>query len=133
MDVDLEDVVREVEAEFARYEAALVANDLGTLDALFWSDERNVRYGAAEALYGIEAIRRFRRGRAATGLERTLHRTVITAFGRDFATTSTLFSRSGWPRHVGRQQQSWVRFMDGWRIVAAHVSLTPDKSNSVVS
>ena len=125
MDVDLQDTVREVEAEFARYEAALMANDLQTLDALFWPDGRTVRFGVAEALYGIEAIRSFRRSRAA-GLQRTLHRTVVTAFGRDFATTSTLFSRPGSPGHLGRQQQSWVRFADGWRIVAAHVSLAPD-------
>ena len=126
MDVDLQDTVREVEAEFARYEAALMANDLQTLDALFWPDGRTVRFGVAEALYGIEAIRSFRRGRAAAGLQRTLHRTVVTAFGRDFATTSTLFSRPGSPGHVGRQQQSWGRGADGWRSVAAHVSLVPD-------
>jgi len=27
------------------------------------------------------------------------------------------------PGKVGRQQQSWARFDDGWRIVAAHVSV----------
>ena len=123
MEIDDRDIVREVEAAFARYEAALVSNDTETLDALFWPDARAVRFGAAEALYGIDAIRAFRLGRSASGLDRTLERTVITTFGRDFATASTLFSRKEAPGRVGRQQQSWVRLADGWRIVAAHVSL----------
>ncbi len=127
MQIDDPDVVHEVEAAFARYEAALVSNDTGTLDALFWPDARAVRFGAAEALYGIAAIRAFRLGRPASGLDRTLDRTVITTFGRDFATASTLFFREASPRRVGRQQQSWVRFSEGWRIVAAHVSLVADE------
>ncbi len=129
MEIDSPETVREVSAEFARYEAALVANDLEVLDALFWPDKRTVRFGVTEALYGFEMIQEFRRRRAATGLDRTLRRTVITTFGRDFATASTLFSRAGAPGQVGRQQQSWVRFADGWRIVAAHVSLAPDEGN----
>jgi hypothetical protein len=123
MEVDGEAARAEVEAAFGRYERALIGNDLDTLDALFWHDGRTVRYGVAEALYGIEEIRAFRRGRAAAGLGRALARTVITTFGRDFATTSTLFVRDGDPGRVGRQQQSWVRFAEGWRIVAAHVSV----------
>ncbi len=126
MEIDDDATRREVEAAFARYEAALIGNDLATLDALFWQDRRTVRYGVAEALHGIEEIRAFRRGRSASGLGRALRRTIITTFGRDFATASTLFSREGSPGQVGRQQQSWVRFPDGWRIVAAHVSLVAD-------
>ena len=126
MKIDDRETVREVEAAFALYEAALVSNDIGTLDALFWPDERVVRYGAAEALYGITAIRDFRRNRPGSGLDRSLRRTVITTFGRDFATASTLFWRPATPDRVGRQQQSWVRMEDGWRIVAAHVSMIAD-------
>ena len=126
MEIDDRETVREVEAAFGRYEAALVSNDIDTLDALFWPNERTVRYGAAEALYGIEAIREFRRSRPASALERTLRRTVITTFGRDFATASTLFLRPAAAGRIGRQQQSWVRFADGWRIVAAHVSIVAD-------
>lgn len=123
MDVNHPAVLAEVEAAFARYEGALVTNDLAVLDELFWADPRTVRYGAGEVLYGIEAIRDFRGARPAQGLARTLERTVITTFGRDFATASTLFRRAGAPGRLGRQQQSWARTPAGWRIVAAHVSL----------
>lgn len=125
MDVNLPDVLAEVEAAFARYEQALVTNDVTVLDELFWADPRTVRYGVAEVLHGIEAIRAFRGARPAQGLARTLGRTVITSFGRDFATASTLFTREGAPGKLGRQQQSWARLPPGWRIVAAHVSVIP--------
>lgn len=125
MDVNLPDVLAEVEAAFARYESALVTNDLAVLDELFWADPRTVRYGVGEVLYGIEAIRAFRGARPAQGLARVLERTAITTFGRDFATASTLFTREGAPGKLGRQQQSWTRMPPGWRVVAAHVSLIP--------
>ncbi len=125
MDVNLPDVLAEVEAAFARYERALVTNDLLVLDELFWADGRTVRYGVGEVLYGIEAIRAFRGARPAQGLARVLERTVITSFGRDFATASTSFTREGAPGQLGRQQQSWARMPPGWRIVAAHVSVIP--------
>ena len=127
MEIDHDETRREVEAAFGRYEDALVANDVAVLDTLFWSDDRTVRFGIAEALYGIDAIRLFRRDRPAAGLARTLRRTVVTTFGRDFATASTLFERGGAPGVVGRQQQSWVRFPDGWRVVAAHVSVVSEQ------
>ncbi len=125
MDVNLPDVLAEVQAAFARYERALVSNDLPVLDELFWADGRTVRYGVGEVLYGIEAIRAFRGARPAQGLARVLERTVLTTFGRDFATASTLFTREGAPGRLGRQQQSWARMPPGWRIVAAHVSVIP--------
>ena len=125
MEVNLPGVLAEVEAVFARYERALVTNDLAVLDELFWADTRTVRYGVGEVLYGIEAIRAFRAERPSAGLDRTLARTVITTFGRDFATASTLFTREGAPGALGRQQQSWARLTPGWRIVAAHVSVIP--------
>ena len=126
MEIDRDDVRKEVEAVFDRYERALIGNDLATLDELFWHDPRTVRYGASEALYGIEEIREFRRARPAAGLDRTLRRTVVTTFGRDCATTSTLFVREGAPGKVGRQQQFWIRFGEDWRIVAAHVSIVAE-------
>ena len=122
MEIDLPEVKAEVEAAFARYERALVTNDVATLEALFWDDPRTIRYGAGENLYGMDEIRAFRRGRSPTGLERELRRTIITTFGHDFATASTLFDRPTSPGKVGRQQQSWARLPQGWRIVAAHVS-----------
>lgn len=115
-------VLAEVEAAFARYEKALVSNDVAALDALFWQDGRTIRYGGGENLYGFAAIAAFRAARPPTGLARTLDQVVITTFGRDFATCATLFRRPAMPGKVGRQMQSWVRTDAGWRVVAAHVS-----------
>ncbi len=115
-------VLREVSAVFMRYEEALVSNDTATLDALFWHADAVVRYGVAENLVGIEAIRAFRTGRPSTGLARRLANTVITTFGSDVATAMTEFHREGSAR-IGRQSQTWVRLPEqGWRVVAAHVS-----------
>lgn len=123
MEIDRPDVKAEVEAAFARYERALVENDVETLEELFWEEARTIRYGIGENLYGMEAIRAFRRARSPAGLARRIERTVITTFGTDFATASTLFRRDGAPGKVGRQMQSWARLPEGWRVVAAHVSL----------
>lgn len=122
VEVNLPDVLAEMQAAFARYEDALVHNKVEVLDELFWASGLTVRYGVGENLYGIEAIRAFRNARPATGLARTLQNTVITTYGRDFATAMTEFRREGGTK-VGRQSQTWVRFADGWRVVAAHVSL----------
>ena len=115
-------MLAEVTAAFHRYEQALVANDVAVLDELFWNDPRTLRYGATEVLHGWEEIAAFRAGRPAQGLERELLRTVIHTYGRDFGTANTTFRRAGSAR-LGRQSHSWVRMPDGWRIVAAHVSL----------
>jgi 1-carboxybiuret hydrolase subunit AtzH-like protein len=123
MEVDIPEVKKEVEAAFALYETALVTNDVPALDALFRDDPRTLRYGVGENLYGMHEIREFRRGRSSVGLMRKLDRTIITTYGRDFATASTLFYRGGAPGKVGRQSQTWVRFDDGWHVVAAHVSI----------
>ena len=121
MEIDLPEIVAEVRAAFERYEAALVANDIAVLDELFWDSRHTVRYGLAENLYGIDAIRAFRGARPAEGMERELARTVITTFGRDAATASTLTRRRSTGR-TGRQMQTWMRTPAGWRVVAAHVS-----------
>jgi hypothetical protein len=123
MDIDLPEVVAEVTAAFARYEQALVTNDVATLDALFHDDPRTVRYGGGENLYGYAAIAAFRAARSPAGLARTLSKTVITAYGRDHAVASTLYHRPTNPGKIGRQMQTWVRLPQGWRIVAAHVSM----------
>lgn len=111
----------EVEAVFARYEAALTGNDVAVLDELFWDSPHTVRYGATENLVGYRAIQDFRLGRSPKGLMRELRNTVITTFGDSFATASTEFVRAGDAR-IGRQMQTWVRMPQGWRVVAAHVS-----------
>jgi len=120
--INLPDVLDEVRDVFLRYEDALVHNRTEVLDALFWQSDAVVRYGAGENLVGIDAIRAFRNARPAGGLARALGRTIITTYGRDFATAMTEFHRSGEPR-IGRQSQTWVRFAEGWKVVAAHVSL----------
>jgi hypothetical protein len=113
----------EVEAAFARYEAALVGNDVAALTELFWSSDHTIRYGIGENLYGAGEIAAFRGARSPVGLARRIFRTVITTYGDDFATASTLFERGTVPGKVGRQMQTWARMPEGWRIVAAHVSL----------
>jgi hypothetical protein len=123
MDVNIPEIVAEVTAAFERYEAALIANDVATLDELFWSSPQTIRYGIGENLYGTAEILAFRTARSPAGLARTLSRTVITTFGRDAATASTLFERAGAPGRIGRQMQTWIRLPEGWRVVAAHVSV----------
>jgi hypothetical protein len=123
MQLDLPDVVAEVKAAFERYEQALVSNDVATLDALFHDDARTIRYGTAENLYGYGEIMAFRAARSPAGLARTLAKTVITTYGRDFAVASTLYQRPTMAGKIGRQMQTWVRFAEGWRVVAAHVSV----------
>lgn len=122
MEINAPSVMAEVTRAFERYEAALVSNDVATLDELFWNSPHTLRYGVAENLYGFDAIAAFRAARPAAGLARTLARTVITTYGRDAATANTEFSREGVER-IGRQSQTWARLPQGWQIVAAHVSL----------
>ncbi|WJV53053.1 oxalurate catabolism protein HpxZ [Pectobacteriaceae bacterium CE90] len=121
-DINLPDVLMDVTTAFYRYEKALTGNDVEVLDELFWHDARTVRYGASENLYGIEQIRDFRATRPSTGLDRQLQNTVITTYGQDMAVASTEFRRAGTEK-IGRQMQTWIRTEQGWRIVAAHVSV----------
>lgn len=123
MDIDLPDVLAEVGEAFARYETALVTNDVAVLGELFRNDPSTLRYGGGENLYGYDEIQNFRSGRSPVGLMRKTARTLITSYGRDTAVASTLFYRDNAPGKVGRQMQTWIRFPEGWRIVAAHVSV----------
>jgi hypothetical protein len=130
MDVDLPEVLAEVTEQFARYEKALVSNDVAVLDELFRNDARTLRYGIGENLYGHDAITAFRAARSPAGLMRKTAQTVITSYGRDNAVASTLFYRDSAPGRVGRQMQTWVRFAEGWKIVAAHVSIIDEPGSS---
>ena len=125
MQINIPEVLAEVTAAFARYEKALVTNDTLVLDELFRTADETVRFGVAENLFGIEEIRKFRSNRPPINLARTVARTNITTYGRDFATTAITFYRDAAPGRIGRQMQSWARFPEGWRVVAAHVSLIP--------
>ena len=120
-EINRPEVLAEVRAEFERYETALTGNDVAALDGFFWASPHALRYGATENLYGFEAIAAFRAARPAKNLERTVLRTAITTFGRDFATANLEFQRAG-SSSSGRQSQTWVRFPEGWKIVAAPVS-----------
>ncbi len=122
MEINLPDVLAEVQAAFARYEDALVHNKVEVLDELFWNSPHTLRYGATENLSGYQAIQAFRAGRPSAGLMREIYNTVITSYGRDFATANTEFRRAG-STATGRQSQTWMRTPAGWRVVAAHVSL----------
>ena len=113
-------------AAFARYEAALVGNDIAVLKELFWDSPHTIRYGIGENLHGGAEIAAFRAARSPAGLARRLLRTVITTYGEDCGTASTLFLRDSTPGRLGRQMQTWVRIEGAWRIVAAHVSLIDD-------
>ena len=120
MEINLPGVLAEVEAAFARYEDALINNRVDVLDELFWNSSFTLRYGATENLYGHDAIAQFRSARSPAGLARRLLKVVITTCGEDLATANCEFERGG---AQGRQSQTWIRMPEGWRIVAAHVSL----------
>ena len=122
LEINRADVLAEVTAAFARYEQALVSNDVAVLDELFWNSPYTLRYGATENLYGHDEIKAFRAGRPAQGLARTVLRTGITTYGQDYATANIEFQREGSTK-TGRQSQTWLRTPQGWRVVAAHVSL----------
>jgi hypothetical protein len=121
-EVNIPEIVAEVTLAFERYEQALTSNDVAVLDELFWDSRHTLRYGATENLYGYAAIAEFRGARSPAGLARRLLKTVITTYGRDFATANTEFQRPPSNR-IGRQSQTWIRTAQGWRVVAAHVSL----------
>ncbi len=122
VEIDIPDVLAEVTAVHARYEKALVSNDVETLNELFWNDPRVLRYGTTENLYGYDEIRKFRSARSPVNLVRNVIRTTIVTFGRDTATANIEFENNG---RQGRQSQTWVRTDAGWRVVAAHISLLP--------
>jgi hypothetical protein len=122
MEINIPEVVAEVTAAFERYEKALMSNDVAVLDELFWQSPYTIRYGVTENLYGYDAIATFRKKRSPVNLERLLMNTVITTYGRSFATANTEFQRPGTNR-TGRQSQTWMLTDEGWRIVSAHVSL----------
>ncbi len=122
VEINAPEVLKEVRAAFFRYEKALVENDVRVLDELFWKSAYTLRYGVAENLYGYAAIAEFRASRPVPALNRELVNTTITTYGRSFATANTEFRRD---QVHGRQSQTWLRTTEGWRVVAAHVSLMP--------
>ncbi len=120
MQINRPEVLAEVWAAYRRYEDALISADAATLDELFWNSEHTLRYGPAEMLHGHPAIAAFN-ARRRPNTDRALADTVVTTYGEDFATASTLYTNVPEGR-IGRQMQSWARMPEGWRVVAAHVS-----------
>ena len=123
-EINIPEVHAEVSAAFYRYEKALTTNDVAVLDELFYNNEHTLRFGVTENLFSYAEIAAFRAARPSQGLARELIRTVITTYGRDFGVANTSFRREGSDR-IGRQSHTWLRTDEGWRIVAAHVSLLP--------
>jgi hypothetical protein len=120
------DVHRELSALYPMYEKALVENDVETLTRMFWASPLAMRFGAGENLYGFDEIEAFRKARPAVGLARKVVRLDIVAFGLDCGSVTLEFERETPAKTVrGRQSQVWVRLPEGWRIVAAHVSMLP--------
>src|SRR3984957_11301652 len=122
MEINIPEVVSGVEKACARFDQTNVTNHIAELDALFWKSPHTLRYGATENLYGYDEIAAFRAGRSPANLARDLVKTVITTYGRDFATANVEFKRAG-STATGRQSQTWLSIDEGWRVVAAHVSL----------
>jgi hypothetical protein len=126
MQVNDPEIVAELQALYPKYEAALMANDAETLTQMFWASPHAMRFGVTENLYGIEEIEAFRKSRPSTNLARTVRRLDIVTFGRDFGSVTLEFERTANGKIIsGRQSQVWVRLPEGWRIVAAHVSVLP--------
>ncbi len=121
-EINIPHILAQVTEAFNRYEKALISNDTAVLDELFHNSRETLRYGISENLYGYKQIEDFRKHRPSAGLHRKLQKTVITSYGEKTATTNTEFTRENQPR-IGRQSQTWIKFDEGWRIVAAHVSL----------
>ena len=119
MEINNAQALAEVTASFNRYQDAVIANDVAVLDELFWNNALTLRYGIAENLYGYEEIAAYRSARSPAGLARVVAKSLVTCYGKDFATTNIEFTRGG---RTGRQSQAWARMPEGWRIVAAHVS-----------
>ena len=121
-EVNRPDVVAEITEVFEAYEAALVTHDVQAMTEAFWDSELAVRYGVREVSYGAAEIAEWRRTATPVPRDRRIGPTAIVTFGDSVACVSTEFRNGDGPR-TGRQSQTWVRRPEGWRIVAAHVSL----------
>ena len=126
MKINDPETLAELQALYPKYEEALVTNDVETLMRMFWASPHAMRFGAAENLYGIDEIAGFRKGRSPANLARSIRRLDIVTFGKDYGSVTLEFERTVDGRTVaGRQSQVWARLPEGWRIVAAHVSMLP--------
>ncbi len=127
MEINIPEVLAEVTAAHDRYEAALRTNDVDVLNELFWTNDLTLRYGIGENLYGHDQIAGFRAARDPSDVDRTTGPVIVTTYGQDFGTANLEFYRESMGDGRGRQSQSWARMPEGWRIVAAHVSVIQPK------
>ncbi|EHR72187.1 Protein of unknown function (DUF3225) [Burkholderiales bacterium JOSHI_001] len=121
-DIDAPEVLAELAAIFRDYERALMDNDVAALNRYFWADARVTRYGIADRQWGIDELVAYRAATPAPNFTRSLHHLRLHAFGPDLAVAQVEFLRSDTPLR-GFQTQTWARLPEGWRIVAAHVSM----------
>jgi len=128
LEINIPEVLAELTATFRLYDPALIANDVDTLNKLFWNSTRVVRFGITENLYGHDSISTYRRQDSLVGSvpPRTVTKETITTFGRHFGTTNVEYEQTKSGRR-GRQSQTWMRTPEGWRIVSAHVSMLADQ------
>ena len=101
LEIDLPEVVAEVKVAYDRYNEAINSGNIAVLNGTFRNDPRTIRYGQAENLYGYNEIGAFRAAARPLDPPRTLSKTMITTYGRDFAVASTLThraksAREGW-------------------------------------
>ncbi|CAN5340713.1 hypothetical protein BH11ACT3_BH11ACT3_20260 [soil metagenome] len=103
------------------YEAALMADDVEALDALFAPGDETLRGDAAGLLVGHDAIAAFRRGRGGAPKRRLL-RLEVRAIDDDNALVVAVVEPLTGGR--GQQTQLWRRDHGGlgWVVRAAHVS-----------
>lgn len=108
---------------FWRYERALMADDVPTLDSLFEDSPYTLRGDAGGLLISHHAIAAFRRGRGGAP-RRRVDSVHIRVLSPDLATIIAVLRPAAGGR--GQQTQVWRRGPDGWRVLAAHVSgVTP--------
>ena len=122
---NIPEVVAEVRALWERYEQALIDNDVAILDATFWQSPYTVRLAHGEHGWGYDQIHAYRvRRKPGPGNKEARRRVEILTLGRDIATVNLEFKVRGQDQ-IGRQSQTWVRFPEGWKVIAAHVSAIP--------
>ncbi|MEM6849538.1 MAG: AtzH-like domain-containing protein [Pseudomonadota bacterium] len=112
----------EVRASFDAYEKALVGNDVEALIGLFADDPATLRMTNSGGLFGHAQIAAFRRGRDPSDVARTLTRVEIVVLSETVAVAAATYTRDA-SGLKGAQTQVWQLRPEGWRVVAAHVSL----------
>ena len=132
MEIDLPEVVAEVTAAFdaLRAGAGVERRRDARCDVPRRSAHHPLRRRARISMATTRSRRSARRARRS-GLARTLSRTVITTYGRDFAVASTLFHRAI-VAGQGRPPDADLGALsdEGWRVVAAHVSLIDEPAGT---